>query len=389
MRDFAALLRLPGLKLVLIAQLVARFPAGMYSLGILMHVERTQGSYTAAGLVLAAFSLGTAVAGPIVSRQLSRFGTVRVLLVTLIASVASILVLVAVPMSLPALMALGALGGAAMPPVIPAVRTLYPQLAPQRMLTPLFSLDAALQEVIWVIGPVAITLMVAGLGSGPALLIVAVIQLLGGLVFAFAPPVRGLRIPASDRKLGKVLKNPSVVLMAVASLLLIGSFAAIEAALVATFGEGSINAGLVLGISSVGSLIGGVLAGNRPLTPWSLALRMAVVAIGFSLAALMSGFWALALAMFLAGLGCAPALAAVSSVIAGSVDFSETAEAYGWIATGQLLGSSLGSALAGIAIDRADAHGGILVSVAIVVTATLVAALFRKAQPDLRHLTER
>lgn len=389
MRDFAALLRLPGLALVLTAQLIARFPAGMYSLGILMHVERTQGSYTAAGLVLAAFSLGTAAAGPIVSRQLSRFGTVRVMLVTLGLSVASIVVLVAVPMTLPWLMLLGALGGAALPPVIPAVRTLYPRLAPQRMLTALFSLDAALQEVIWMIGPVAITLMVAGLGSSIALLIVAAVQLLGGLVFTFAPQVRSLKIPATGRRLGKVMRNPSVVLMVVTSLLLIGSFAAIEAALVATFGEGSINAGLVLAISSIGSLLGGVLAGNRALTPWSMALRMAVVSAGFAMAALTTGFWPLAAAMFIAGLGCAPALAAVSSVIAGSVDFSDTAEAYGWISTGQLLGASMGSALAGIAIDHVDAHGGILVSVAIIVAATVVAAVFRKAQPDLRHLTDR
>ena len=57
MRQFADLLKLPGLALVITAQLLARFPAGMYSLGILMHVEHSQGNYTSAGLVLAAFSI--------------------------------------------------------------------------------------------------------------------------------------------------------------------------------------------------------------------------------------------------------------------------------------------------------------------------------------------
>ncbi|NHB85229.1 hypothetical protein G7085_12965 [Tessaracoccus sp. HDW20] len=60
-----------------------------------------------------------------------------------------------------------------------------------------------------------------------------------------------------------------MVLMMFASMLMIGSFASIEAAMVATFGDGSVNAGIVLAISSVGSLIGGLFAGNRQLTRWS------------------------------------------------------------------------------------------------------------------------
>jgi len=63
-------------------------------------------------------------------------------------------------------------------------------------------------------------------------------------------------------------------------------------------------------------------------------------------AVLGSGFWGLALALFVAGLGTAPAVAAISSVIAGSVPFADTAEAYGWITTGQLIGAAAGFVLA-------------------------------------------
>ena len=385
MRDFAVLMRAPGLALILVTQLAARFPAGMYSLGVLMHVQRTQGSYTAAGLVLAAFSVGMAVAGPVVSRQLSRFGTLPVLLTTLTISVTAFALLATLDVTLPWLMVLGAIGGAAMPPVIPTVRTLYPQLAPQHLLTALFSFDAALQEIIWVIGPVAITILVAGIGSGPALLVVVAVQVVGGLMFMLAPRVRGLRIPAGSRRFGRVLSNPSVLLMAVTSLLMIGAFASMEAAVVASFGHGSVNAGIVLAISSFGSLLGGLAAGNRPITRWSLALRMLIVLVGFGLASLVTGFWGLSAALLVAGFGIAPALAAVSSVIAGSVPFSDTAEAYGWIGTGQLLGASVGSALAGIAIDAAGGRGGILVSVGIALAGVVVASVFRRAQPDLRN----
>lgn len=378
-------MREPGLARIIASQLAARFPAGMYSLGLLMHVEHAKGNYTSAGLVLAAFSVGMAVAGPIVSRQLSRIGTVPVLLVTLVVSCAAFVALALMPsLPLPALMGLAALGGAAMPPVIPTVRTLYPRLSPRKLLTALFSLDAALQEIIWVIGPVLITVLVASFGSTTALLIVVAVQAAGGLLFALDPLVRGLRIPAATRKFGRVLGNTSVLLMAGASLLMIGALSAAEAAVVASFGEGSINAGLVLAICSLGSLFGGLFAGNRPISRWSLALRLLVVLFGFGLAALLSGFWGLSLALFIAGIGIAPALAAVSSVIAGSVSFAETAEAYGWIGTGQLLGASVGSAMAGVAIDAAGGRGGMTVALVIAAMAFVVAALFRKAQPDLR-----
>ena len=62
------LLRTPGVARIIAAQLVARFPGGMLSLGFLLHIEKTTGSYGAAGLVLAALSVGQAISGPLTSR---------------------------------------------------------------------------------------------------------------------------------------------------------------------------------------------------------------------------------------------------------------------------------------------------------------------------------
>lgn len=208
MRDISALLRVPGLAFILVAQLAARFPAGMYTLGILLHVERAQGTYTAAGLVLASFSAGMALAGPPVSRLLSRYGTFSVLITTLVISVSAFIALALMPtLPLVWLVVLGAIGGAAVPPVIPAVRTLYPRITPREKLTMLFNFDAALQEIIWVIGPVAITILVAGLGTTAALLVVVGIQVAGGLMFILAPAVRGLVIPPRPASSGACCRS--------------------------------------------------------------------------------------------------------------------------------------------------------------------------------------
>lgn len=86
MRHYSQLLRATGVARVISTQLLARIPAGMTSLGLLMHVEHLKGNYTAAGAVLAALSIGMAAAGPVVSRQLSRFGASAVLLTCLLLS---------------------------------------------------------------------------------------------------------------------------------------------------------------------------------------------------------------------------------------------------------------------------------------------------------------
>lgn len=361
----------------------------MISIGLLMHSEHRYGNYTSGGLVLAALSVGMAVAGPVVARQLSRFGTLPVLLTCLLLATTALTPVILVPLPLWAMTGLAAVAGAAIPPIQPTVRTLYPKLVPQHLVTPLFGLDAALQEIIWVLGPVGITTMVALFGSATALLVVIGVQLVGVLLFIFEPPVRGMKIPRATGRFGRVALKPAVLLMTGISLLLIGSLAAMEAAVVAWFGEGSLLGGFVLAISSIGSLIGGLVVGHRQLRPWSLPTRLLLLAVGLGIASTMTGFWALSAALFIAGFGMAPAIAAVSSVIAGSVPFADTAEAYGWITTGQLMGAALGPALAGVAIDATRGGvGGMLVAFGFGIAATLVAVSFRGTQPDLQKPQE-
>ncbi|MEV7527699.1 MFS transporter [Agrococcus sediminis] len=385
MRAYGEVLRVPGLARIILAQLIARLPAGMYSLGILMHMEHQHGSYTAAGLVLAAFSVGMAAAGPFVSRLMSRFGTVTVLVVTTVVSVSALSSIASLSLPLWADVAAGLVAGAAMPPIVPTVRTLYPRMVPQRLLSPLFSFDAALQEIIWVFGPVLLTLLVSALGTGPTMLVTIAIQAGGAALFIVSPEVRRLRIPPTSRKLGRVLRKPPVLLAVAVSAMFIGGFSAVEAGVIATFGEGALEAGLVLAVSAIGSLIGGFAVGSRGIGPWSVSIRLTIVLAGMALALPMTEVVGLSAALFIAGLGTAPALAAFSAIIAGTVKFADTPEAYAWIGTGQLLGAAVGSAVAGIAIDAVGGVGAVWVAVVMVALAALLAAVFRRHQPDLRH----
>lgn len=384
MASYSDLLKTKGVARIIAAQLTARFPSGMLSLAFLLHVEQQTGSYGAAGLVLAATSIGQAVAGPLTSRLMGRLGMRPVLISTLVVCVASVIAIGVLPLTVPMYMLIGLVSGLATPPVQPAVRTIYPKMVNSRQLTPLFSLDASAQEIIWVVGPVVTAFVSTQIGTAWGILLAAMLMVVGGIWFISSPELGRVRIPRSKRAFGKVLARPPVLLATVVGFLLIGACAAIEAGVVAAFGHGGAEAGIVLAIFSIGSLAGGLGLGHVPIGPWSTARRMFIVFAGTALAAFSMDFWWLALTLFVAGIGIAPALAVLFAIVSASVKFSDTAEAYGWVGTGQLIGAALGSALAGFLIDGYGATGAFWAATVLAFLGFVVPALARRWHPDLR-----
>lgn len=367
------------------AQLVARLPNGMLSLAYLLHIEHITNSYGAAGLVLAATSIGQAVAGPLTSRWMGVWGMRRVLLLTMIVCAAAVgTIAIAPPLPLPLYMVLGLLGGLSTPPIQPAVRTIYPTMVNSRQLTPLFSLDASAQEVIWVVGPVLTTFIATQVSTVLAILVALTFLLGGGIWFIASPEIGRVRLPRSKRNLGAVLAKPAVLLATVTGFLLIGACASIEAGVVSTFGNHSSGSGIVLAIFAIGSLIGGLSFGHLPIGPWAMARRIFVVFIGMALAAFSLNFWWLAVTLLIAGIGIAPALAVMFAIVSASVRFSETAEAYGWVGTGQLIGAALGSAVAGFLIDQFNAPGAFWLAAGLAGLGFIIPTIFHRASPDLR-----
>jgi MFS family permease len=381
---YGSLLRTPGVARIIAAQLLARFPSGMLSLAVLIHVERVHDSYGAAGLVLAATSIGQGIAGPLTSRWMGRWGMRPVLLltITICATALTTIALVEMPVVLYMLVALVA--GLSYPPVQPAVRTIYPKMVTSRQLTPLFSLDASAQELIWIGGPVIATFISTQISTVLGILVAVVFLLVGGVWFVASPEVGRIRIPRTKRSFGTVMKRPPVLLVTAVGFLMIGAAAAVEAGVVATFGHGGPEAGIVLAIWSLASLAGGLALGHLPVTQWSLSRRTFALFLGLTLAIFSQDFWWVTVSLVISGIGFAPALAVMFATVSASVRFSDTAEAYGWVGTGQLIGAAVGSALAGFLIDSAGPVGAFWTGGAFAAACVLVAVVFRRASPDLR-----
>lgn len=375
---------MPGVARIVASQLAARFPYGMLSISLLLYMHDRTGSYAVSGAVLAAMSIGQAIAGPLSGRLMSVFGMRPVLLITVFVASIALAVMTAFDLLVPVYVALGFVVGVSMPPVSSAVRTIYPTMVNAKQLTPLYSLDASAQELIWVVGPVLATFAATGLGGIWAMSISTLFLFAGGLWFISSPEVAEVKIPRPKGNFGSVLKKPSIQVSAIVGFLLVGAYVAVEAGTVTAFGKGSPEGGIVLAICSIGSLIGGLTFGHWSIRPWTLARRMIVVTVGIALAMASLNFWWLSLMLFISGIGIAPTLAAMSTIVSSSVKFSDTAEAFGWIGSGQLVGAALGSAIAGLLIDTIGPIGAFVTGTVFAVVGLIVPAIWHRSLPDLK-----
>ncbi len=381
MRAYIDLVRLPGVVNVTASQLFARLPLGILSLAILLHVQARTGSYAVAGAVVACTSVGEALAMPVTARLLGRVGMVPTLVSAALVNGVAMLALAVVHVPTTVLMALGFFVGASMPPLLPAVRTLYPQMVPGDELRALFALDTTAQELIWVIGPVVATFLASAISTAIPLLFSAGVTVVGTAWFLLSARRLRPRIERSTAAFGKVLANRAVILAMVASLPLVASFTTLEVGVLALYGNHSFSAGIALAAAGLGSLIGGVVFGHRHLGVRGLALAMAVVAVGTVLFGVADGYPLQIAALLVSGLGFAPALAAIYVMVSQETAEHAAAEAFGWLNSGALVGGALGTALGGVIADAYDPFAVVIASAALALAAACTPLIARTAGP--------
>ncbi|MDT5068318.1 MAG: hypothetical protein QOK02_4473 [Mycobacterium sp.] len=386
MGSYLRLLRTPGVFRVTASQLFARLPLGMLSLAILMHVSQTTGSYGQAGLVVACVSLAEAIAMPVSARLTGRFGVTPVVLSAATVNSIGFLALALAPAHLILLAALGVIVGASIPPMMPVVRALYPRMVPADTVRALFAFDTTAQELIWVTGPVVVTVLTSLVSTAAPLLAAAAITLTGSIAFVLSLQPRQPRIARSSSSFGRVLARQEVLLAFVANLALVSSFMALEVGVVAQLGHSM--AGVAISVSSLGSLIGGLLVGQRRLGLGGLVATLGIVVVGTVLTALVTGPLQF-VALFAAGFGFAPAMAVLYHAVSRGVAESVAAEAFGWLNTGALAGGAAGTALSGVLNDAWGPAGSYVVAIVLAVGAAVSPLVARLAGPVRGFSAER
>src|SRR3954447_16318791 len=199
MNDLRALLARPHALRMLVSALVGRLPEAMIPLAVLLVARHEHGSYATAGGLAAAVAAGAALGGPVAGRLIARLGQPAVLIGAAVGRSAALVALAVVAASSLAAAAPPAfLCGALTPPLEPALRVLWPDLAggDEHALHAAYELDAGAQELIFVLAPLLVAVAVAVLSPAAALHPTAAIRAGRGRRPAPARRDRGGRRPA-------------------------------------------------------------------------------------------------------------------------------------------------------------------------------------------------
>jgi MFS family permease len=389
LKTYWRLLRHSGVARVLFSQLLARFPYGMISIAFVIQIQHSYHSYALAGLVLGAETVGVGISGPLLGRSLGYLGIRKVMILCAITSGSAIVTIAFVHLDPIVLIALALLAGFLSPPVQAAARSTYPTLVSEEKHSMLFGLDATLQEVIWIFGPIIATLIAAQFAPEITLIVIALVLVGGVFWFLSNPEVTQTRFDKPTGRLGKVLKRPIVLASATMGFLLVGSFAGVEVGVVGIFTDDRALAGLVISMLSIGSIIGGFGFSQIRQTKSSFALYATILTLGFALTfvAPTNPVW-LGACLIIAGLGIAPFLGMLAAVISFSLRNDETAEAFGWVNTGQMIGYSAAAAITGIAIDAFTAPAAMFVAVGFAFATLAVAWATIAIIPELPSPTK-
>ena len=384
MPSYSAVLSRPGVTRVLGTQLLARFAFGMMSLAIVLHVQQIYHNYTMAGIALGAETVGAAISGPIMARRLAKWGPKRV--IRTVATISSLALVFIAFFRGPEFWVVFAclVVGLTSPPIQQVARSVYPSLITAKQTSYLFSLDATLQEFLWVFGPVLATMITATYNSASAVVFMATVQMVGTYLFARNPEIGNMKIEKSKRRLGGILRKPIVMANVVINIFLVSTFGGAEVGTVAVLGIAP--SGIVIAALSLGSIIGGFAFGHRAKTKWALVKFLTLVMVGY-LAVFFNPtdlVWITA-CWFVTGLGVAPAFATMASMISVSFGTADSAEAYGWANTGQLLGYSIGAAIAGIVIDNIAPNASWYVTGSSAILAVFFALITVRFNPPLNQ----
>jgi MFS family permease len=342
-------------------------PMSMFGLGTVLLISAATGKYGVAGAVSAAGSLGYAFSSPQIARLVDSRGQRRVLLPLLaVFTTAAVALIAAVELELPtwAFFVPGAIAGATMPSLGTMVRARWSALlAGSPRLHAAFSFESVADELCFVVGPAAVTLLAtqvfpaAGVG-------VATLLCLGGTLWFVAerqtePAVAQTAGPVQRRGRARGAPAPGLVVLAPVYFLLGAMFVSIDLSTISFaqhFGHKSL-AGFILGTYALGSATGGLWYGSRqwrsPLqTRFAVTLTLTVLGV--------ATFWAqpnlvtLTCCIYLCGLTIAPTLIAGFSLLEAQAKPGRLTEAMSWLSSGIGVGLAAGASVVGFILD---AHG--------------------------------
>ncbi|MEU0027400.1 MFS transporter [Streptomyces sp. NPDC006335] len=333
--------------------LIGRMPTGMAPLAIVL-VGVEAGSFGVAGGLAALYLLANAAGGPLSGRLIDRHGQTWPLVAGAIVAGAGFLSLAAAGDRPTVAVVSVAAAGLARPPHDASLRALWNRLLPSREHERVaLSLDAASQEIIYIVGPLTVAAVAVTGSPRAALVVTAVVGLAGTLLVVSTPPSRSWR--GRSRRpdwLGPLRSRglrPVYLAMLCAGIPM-GALTPLAVQVADRLHDADL-AGTLPASVSVGALFGGLVYGVRSW-PGSTPRHLVVLTGAFGaswLLLLMAESPAMTLAVgLLPGLFMAPLLAAAYLRTSALAPTGSVTEAAALLVAAQDIGCAVGAALAGL-----------------------------------------
>lgn len=401
---YVGVLRVPGAFAFSGAATLVRIAQAMLGLGSVLLLVQLGRSYAVAGLVAGAISIAQGAFGPQVSRLVDRHGERRIVLPQVLVHAASGGGLVAASLtSAPAWLLVGValVVGASVPQAGALARARWTALLddPAQLELALAG-ESLVEEAVFVVGPVLVTMLATTAGPAAGLLAAVGTVVVGTILFLAQrrtePALRTTGTRSYEGDQGDVRRTSRSALASTGLAVLVGTFVAtgvmfglIEVGVVAlSRGRGEPGAaGTMLGLWAAGSFVAGLFYGARRWRLWpATRLQVSTVAMAagaglVAVAAASESLLATTLALMVAGTANTPTLITGNTMVRWLVPAEHVTEAYTWLGVGVFAGIAVGAAAGGALIDQVGHIGSFCAAVAAAALAALLPTLGRHRLP--------
>lgn len=380
---YRRLFTIPGTRAFTAGNLIARLPAGMFSVSAVVMIAGTRGSYALAGTVTATGLAATAVTAPWIARLTDRHGQSRTAIpATAVAALGSLSLLLCVHYDAPDWTLFAAYTATATTPNTGGMsRARWSHLldGDTEALHTANSFEQAADELCFMLGPALAAFLCGTFFPEAGTLAGAVLLVTGILIFtaqrATEPP------PSPTPKGSSPLRTPGIPPL-IAGFIATGAvFGAMEVATLAyADAAGHRTAGgAVLALQAAGSCTAGLLYGRlkpRGLAErrlrWCLLAMTTLMPLPLLATHTLNSLPALAIALLTAGMATAPTMITAMTLLQHRTPEGRLNEGMSLAVTGLLLGIACGSAAGGWTTDHASPAAAFWLPVAAATSALLV-----------------
>jgi MFS family permease len=351
MHSYLELLKMKGVRQLLLSSIPARLAYGMITLGIFFKVQQTTSSISLAGLAVGLNTLASSVSVGIRSAFIDRYGLTWPLRV-LVPSYAALIVFFNYADTKFSLITISLVLGAVAPPINLAVRPLWKAVVPESKQRTIFAVDTAVMSATSVIGPVLVTSLALSDSPKDALNVCAGAMLLGGVALALLKVTRTWIPEKKIEGAAHLLKMPAIRLLIAEGIFIGLAYGLFETGIpaFATIEGVAQRTGLIFAVMAIFNIFGSLLAGliSKKITPLrafrSTYLFWVIVCAPL---AITNPDWTLLVVSGLLGLAGGMQMVFYWEIVEAVRPQGTASSAIGWLWTFEGTAMALGAAISG------------------------------------------